>query len=437
MRSGRRRVRPGFLRRLLLIAAALAAGFLAPAMALAESVVVQRQVTIRTGPSRSFPHIIYPEIGAVLELLDDGSRRSGYYHVRLPDGRTGWIYYTFVRRQPDAVPPPAAALFPAGEMAVHYVNVDQGASALLEFSCGAILVDAGGRGTQAGDHLMSYLGAFFDRRPDLNRTLDAVYVTHTHIDHNSNLRRVAQTFRVNHYIHNGLVTGSGSGMAKWMLNYSSIASPPIEAVAVSNREIDPLGNSGLTNGAIDPIACEDGDPDIRVLSGGRIDNPGWPKTEFKNGNNHSVTVRVALGQASFLFTGDLEVDGIELLLHRYQETQLLDVDVYEAGHHGAANGTTIELLNAMSPEVAVISAGDPDIHESWTAWAYGHPRRPLVELLAANVSAPRTPVSVLVADRVKEFTPLELRTGVYATSWDGDIVIRCKADGTVAVTTGR
>jgi beta-lactamase superfamily II metal-dependent hydrolase len=418
----------------MLVIAALALTLLAPAAALAESVVVQRNVTVRTGPSRSFPHIIYPEIGAVLELLDEGARRSGYYHVRLADGRTGWVYYTFVRRQPD-MPTVAAVPFPVDEMAVHYIDVDQGAAALLEFSCGAIMIDAGGRGTNAGDHLVAYLSAFFDRRADLNRTLDAVYVTHTHIDHNSNLRRIAQTFGIKNYIHNGLVTGSGSGMAKWMLKHAALASPPIPVSPISNRDLEPAGNTGLSSAAIDPVACSGHDPDIRVLSGSWADNPGWNQTEFKNGNNHSVAIRVSLGDAAFLFTGDLEVEGIEQLLHRFAGTAMLDVDVYEVGHHGSPNGTTPELLDAMTPDIAVISAGDPAIQESWTAWAYGHPRRALVEFVAFHVGNARPPASVLVGDRVKNFSPLTLSKAVYATAWDGDIVIRGKADGAIGVVT--
>ena len=71
-------------------------------------------------------------------------------------------------------------------MAAHYIDVGQGAAVLLEFSCGAVLVDTGGQGDKYVDgnaKLMAYLNAFFARRTDLDRTFDAVFLTHAHADH--------------------------------------------------------------------------------------------------------------------------------------------------------------------------------------------------------------------------------------------------------------
>ena len=49
-------------------------------------------------------------------------------------------------RRPAQSRADAAASAAAGDrVAVHYINVDQGSAALLEFPCGAILIDAGGR----------------------------------------------------------------------------------------------------------------------------------------------------------------------------------------------------------------------------------------------------------------------------------------------------
>src|SRR5437868_5347455 len=81
-------------------------------------------------------------------------------------------------------------------MYAHYINVGQAAAVLLEFPCGAVLIDAGAQDDSYQKQLIGYLGNFFARRRDLDSTLALVMVTHPHIDHNKALDKVAQTFRV-------------------------------------------------------------------------------------------------------------------------------------------------------------------------------------------------------------------------------------------------
>lgn len=399
--------------------------------ALADDVVVKRNVTVRQSALRNSPAVTFPAIGTRLELLDDGHRTGNYYHVRLPDGRTGWVYFRYVERAGPAVPESAQ---PAA-MAVHYFDVDQGNAALVEFPCGDVLIDAGGRGTEAPDHLIADLDAFFARRTDLHNTIDAVFITHTHVDHNSNLKRIALRYRVKDYVHNGLTNGSGAANAGWMLSYAPTSTPPIKVEAVQDQQIDAAGKSGVTDAVIDPVACPAIDPRIRVLSGGFAVNPGWPESAFVNGNNHSLVIRIDFGKSSFLFTGDLELAGIDTLLTRYAGTSMLDTDVWEVSHHGSHNGTTQPLLAAITPQVAIISMGLWATQAQWTAWAYGHPRRAAVTLLEGSVSGTRSPRSVMVADSAKTFSSFTVTKAIYATGWDGDVTISADSNGTIGVAT--
>lgn len=411
----------------------LLAALLHSTAAFAEDVVVKRHVTVREAPARSSDIVKFPAIGEHLTLLDNGARTSGYYHVRLTDGRVGWVYYTFVTREVAE-----AAGFAPGDVAIaHFIDMDQGNATLLEFPCGAILIDAGGRTTADGDHLLAYLNAFFGRRTDLDRRLAAIFITHTHIDHNRALKRVAENFSVSGYIHNGVLFGSGRVNAGWMASYAAAHTPMIPAVAVDDGLITAAGPNGLTGPIIDPLICPRVDPDIRVLSGSYRDDPGWPDGEFENGNNQSLVIRVAYGKASFLFTGDLEEPAIETLLTRYHGNPLLDVDVYEVGHHGSANGTTPALLAAMTPQIAVVSMGSSTTQALWTAWAYGHPRRNIVTMIAQSIGRDRTPSDVPVADRAKHFSAFHLTKAIYGTGWNGDIDIRARPDGTLTVQTSR
>lgn len=402
----------------------------------AEQVTVARHVTVRAQPDRHSDVIRFPNIGDELTLLDSGARRRGYYHVRLDDGRVGWVYFTFVGR-PDHEA--ATTPFAPSDLAVaHFIDVDQGNAALLEFPCGAVLIDAGGRTTAAVDHLMSYLEAFFARRTDLNRHLAAVFVTHTHIDHNRALRRIAETFSVDGYVYNGVPSGSGRNNAAWMKNYVQTHSPPIPDGVIDDASIAAAGPAGETGPVIDPLACPRIDPDIRVFSGSYRENPGWSDGDFDNGNNHSLVIRVTYGRAKFLFTGDLEEPAIETLLERPQIAGKLDVDVYVVGHHGAANGTTPDLLAATSPQIALFSMGDTTSHVLWTAWKYGHPRRTAVTMIDQAIDRRRAaPKDVLVADGSKRFSTYRLTDALYATGWDGDVRITAHPDATFDVETAR
>src|SRR5688572_7150084 len=83
---------------------------------------------------------------------------------------------------------------PAPSMTAHFINIGQGGAVLLEFPCGAMLVDAGAQDDTAKGRLVTYLKKFFSRRTDLHNTLNTVLVTHNHIDHDSALKAVIETF---------------------------------------------------------------------------------------------------------------------------------------------------------------------------------------------------------------------------------------------------
>ena len=408
-------------------ALAFAAFFLPVSAAGAQQAVIARHVTIREQADRHSGVVTYATPGEAISLLDGGARDHGYYHVQLGDGRSGWVYQSFVDRTASV----ASAATASDVANVYFINVDQANSALLEFPCAAVLIDAGARDKAGIDHLTGFLEAFFARRADLNRHLAAVFITHTHVDHNRALKEVALRFHVDHYIHNGFQTGSGSANAKWMATYVQTQSPQIPSEAVEEGSVGPTGK---TDANIDPVNCPRVDPDIRVLSGSYPDNPGWQDGDFDNQNNHSLVIKVTYGAARFLFTGDLEKPAIETLLDRPTIRPVLASDVWLVGHHGADNGTTAELLAAMKPQVVIFSSGNPAVQVKWTAWAYGHPRRSIVTMIDHAVQRARSPAKdVLVADAVKKFTPYHLTHALYDTAWDGDIHVTAKPNGTITV----
>lgn len=330
---------------------------------------------------------------------------------------------------------------PTDSMTAHYINVGQGASALLEFPCGAILIDTGAQDQEYVDHLVDYLNTFFARRTDLDRTLDSIIVSHQHEDHAKGLKKVVENFTVKRMVENGLDHGSGFEHVKWVRDHAHNGGRNIKIVKVRDSQVTAGDNvSGFTNADIDPVNCSPVNPKIVILSGQMDDNPGWNDGDMENGNNHSLVVRIDFGESSFLFTGDLEDAAIETMVDYYSNTSALDVDVYHVGHHGSYNGTTEPLLAAMSPEAAVISVGPWNFGEGKKAgiftWVFGHPRKSVVQMLSQSVTGNRTPAkTVKVAKAAKKFEDMTVQKAIYATGWDGDIRITARQNGTMTFAT--
>src|SRR5687768_10175515 len=80
---------------------------------------------------------------------------------------------------PGGARPGAGAAQPAQPvMRAHHIAVGQGDATLLEFPCGAVLVDAGAQDAEHVTRLVDYLARFFAGRPDLQRTLASIIITH-------------------------------------------------------------------------------------------------------------------------------------------------------------------------------------------------------------------------------------------------------------------
>lgn len=318
---------------------------------------------------------------------------------------------------------------------VHFIDVGQGLAVLHEFPCGAALFDAGGEQDDKFDSdsaLAAYLDAFFARRTDLRGTLDLLLLTHPHVDHTRGVAMVLGRYTVRHAVDNGQLTGSGAPGQKALQEWAK--AHPDRYLAIHQAAVP--ADTGLLAGVLDPIACQPTDPQLRALWGQVATDPGWEgtrfgKTPFQNQNNHSVVVRVDYGRASGLFTGDLEIPAIRDLIAR--SAPLLDVDIYQVGHHGASNGTTPELVQAMSPEVAVFSMGPPHWQSTWTAWKYGHPRLEIVQMLEAGLTRQRRPADVYVGVASQEFVKRRVQAAIYATGWDGTVVVEATADGRLQV----
>ncbi|MDP2341205.1 MAG: MBL fold metallo-hydrolase [Deltaproteobacteria bacterium] len=385
--------------------------------------------------------LLMPILGALLALTSCATDRKGEQQER--ERRMARRIQEEQRADDDAaaaVPAPVLAKPVDRERSItlHLLDVGQGAATLIEFPCGAMLVDTGGEQNESFDgvaSLIKQLEAFFARRTDLNRTLGLLVITHPHVDHVKGIPALLAAFKVQNVVDNGL---PGDDLVKEEIG---ALRRHTEQEGVGYRGLktaDIVKKNGFTDDVVDPFSCSQVDPIVRLLSGSWETDPGWGTDNyghllFDNMNNHSVVVRVDAGNASILITGDLEKVAIAGLIKRYRDTRWLDVDVYSAGHHGSANGTTRELMAVMTPSVALISAGSATREHSWTAWAYGHPRGVIVDMLEAGVTQARPVVEVPVGKGMKRFANRSLGSAIFSTAWDGAVVVDMTIDGAVTV----
>lgn len=96
----------------------------------------------------------------------------------------------------------------------------------------------------------------------------------------------------------------------------------------------------------------------------------YPAIDTQDTNESSLCILFQPENCDILITGDRSTDG-ELAL--MEHTQLPDLEILIAGHHGSKTSTSLELLNATRPELVIISVGEDN--------RYGHPTWETLERL--------------------------------------------------------
>jgi competence protein ComEC len=98
------------------------------------------------------------------------------------------------------------------------------------------------------------------------------------------------------------------------------------------------------------------DGDSFVISGARIDvlNPDEPLA-FDGDNENSIMLKITYKNVSMLLPGDCQYGCEQAVVDEYGS--LLASDIYVAGHHGSKTSSSQSFIDAINPELALISVG--------------------------------------------------------------------------------
>lgn len=411
----------------------------------ADYLIVERPAKFKEEPKGDGRLLFRPEIGSRLDLLQD-NKVKGYYFAEHPQtGQRRYIYKTLVSRHRDTADLGAlisGLSFPTHSLDAsffewstphvyfHFISVGQGDATLIEFPCGVILIDAGTGFPSDKEALTDYLDSFFSSRPHLeSNVIDAVYITHNHKDHANRIVDVLKKYEVIRYFDNGETSKEYQKKAR---SYISSQSPQTLARAIMDEDVVAT-RVGLTDSEIDPLVCDNCDPVITILSGGFDETSHLWSEVNDNPNDRSLVNRIDFGETSAIFSGDLQTGMIDILTDFYDD--LLDVDIYQVGHHGADNGTTPEFVQYLTPEIAVFSMGNPGNRGS-SHYGYGHPRISVLKKLRAYMSDLRSPsVSKTAFEKGKKPKDVLITRRIYATGWEGNIVVKGDLEGHIDVAT--
>lgn len=222
-------------------------------------------------------------------------------------------------------------------MRVHFLNVGQGDSVLIETPNDKyMLIDGGDKGS--GKEIVAYL------HEQGIQKLDYVVATHPDADHIGGLIDVIKSVEITNWLDSGKEHTSQTYLEMLTL--------------IDDKDINfdvPAAN--------DEILLDD-NINIEVL---------YADEAASDNNDASLVLKVVYGDSSFLLTGDAGV-AIEKVLM----TEDIDVDVLKAGHHGSNTSSSEAFIKKVSPEITILSYGQNN--------KYGHPHKEVTDILTEQDS---------------------------------------------------
>lgn len=255
----------------------------------------------------------------------------------------------------------AALTLPDGHLHVGILDVGQGDAILIQTPDRQKVLIDGGPGVQDAINHLGRLLPFWDR------TIDLVVLTQPQADHLTGLLPVLDRYQVKKVVEPGL-TYSSAAYRQWL---NALAVINIErTVARAGQSLD-LGRG---------IRLDILHPGEKLLTGTGDDV-----------NNNALVMHLVWRKVSFLLASDIAYEAeLELLTNHAP----LKSSVLKVAHHGSRTSTSARFLDAVSPDVAVISAGASN--------SFGHPHAEVMTRLKDTVGEGR--IYITAVHGTVEFT---------------------------------
>lgn len=230
-----------------------------------------------------------------------------------------------------------------GEAKIWYLDVGQADSMLLQLPNGNdwdyVLIDAGTGQTE--EALVSWL------QEQGVTDIAAVIATHPHEDHIGGMDAVLEAIPVESLYMPEVKESLTPTTRCYEQMLDAAEAQQVQAVK---------GQSGVTVYGEDGVKLELVGPE--------------PQKEYDDLNEYSLVAKLTVGEKSFLFTGDSSEQAEADMIEAGED---LKADVLKIGHHGSSTATTEAFLQAVNPQVAVISCGIDN--------SYGHPHEETMQRL--------------------------------------------------------
>ena len=232
-------------------------------------------------------------------------------------------------------------------LTVSFFDVGQGDSSFIETTKGTQILVDGGPDTAVLEKLGKAM-------PFWDRSIDLVILSHPAQDHVAGLLDVLKAYRVK----NILWTGIEKETAVFKQWEGALLKEQDEGARIFLA--DAPQRIFLREKASCPQHIDILYPDS--LAGTLVKN---------DDNDTSIVARLEFCGHSFLFTGDLTKRGEKILL---SQKASVDSTILKVGHHGSKTSSSAQFVEAVSPEIAIISAGRGN--------RYGHPHLETLETFA-------------------------------------------------------